>query len=53
MSTPILTVTRAGTWNLDPVHSRVDLTDEEIRAGLADTVAALAEEIRQRAKVVA
>jgi polyisoprenoid-binding protein YceI len=25
MSTPILTVAPAGTWNLDPVHSRVDL----------------------------
>ena len=24
MSTPILTVAPAGTWNLDPVHSRVD-----------------------------
>src|SRR5438132_11442561 len=24
MSTPILTVATAGTWNLDPVHSRVD-----------------------------
>ena len=24
MSTPILTVAPTGTWNLDPVHSRVD-----------------------------
>src|SRR6266702_1601532 len=24
MSTPILTIAPAGTWNLDPVHSRVD-----------------------------
>jgi len=24
MSTPILTVAPAGTWNLDPIHSRVD-----------------------------
>ena len=24
MSTPVLTVAPAGTWNLDPVHSRVD-----------------------------
>src|SRR6266702_3070287 len=24
MSTPILTVAPAGSWNLDPVHSRVD-----------------------------
>jgi len=24
MSTPILTVAPAGTWNLDPVHSRID-----------------------------
>src|SRR2546429_9932529 len=24
MSTPILTVAPAGTWNLDPIHSRID-----------------------------
>src|SRR5438094_6632295 len=32
MSTPILTVVPAGTWNLDPVHSRVGL-EGAYRAG--------------------